>query len=350
MKKIEKPKTVQDYVDIVLHIIGLLLVIAYFVLFFISANKCQEVITGDDAIYHRSMYIFSLAAEVNPWIRSVSLIFFILSASFVVRIILRFLARFLKKGRAVVNLVASLIKYTAVIVLIFLVLATFKVDTVTLLVSAGVVSLVIGLGAQSLISDVIAGLFIVFEEVFDIGDIIVIDGFRGTVKEIGIRTTQIVDWGGNVKVVNNSDIRSLVNMTSELSTALVTCDIEYGESIERVETVIKNNLQRIKEAIPDIVDGPYYIGVSELGASGVTLKFIAQCKETTRFQVERDMLRQIKIIFDENNVGIPFPQVTINQPKEFAKATKKEKVEAEEFVEEQKEAAKDVPTDINEVK
>ena len=350
MKKFERPKTIQDYVDLVLRIIGLAFIIAYVVLFAISAAECQGTLSGDEAIYHRSVYIFSEAAELNPWVRSISLVFFILSASYIVRLVLRFISKFLKKGRAVMNLVASLIKYASVIVLIFLILATFKVDTVTLLVSAGVVSLVIGLGAQSLISDVIAGLFIVFEEVFDIGDIIVIDGFRGTVKEIGIRTTQIVDWGGNVKVVNNSDIRSLVNMTSELSTALVTCDIEYGESIERVETVIKNNLPRIREAIPDIVDGPYYIGVSELGASGVTLKFIAQCKETTRFQVERDMLRQIKIIFDENDVGIPFPQVTINQPKEFVKATKKEKAEAEEFVEEQKEAAKDVPTDVNEIK
>lgn len=349
-KKFEKPKTVQDYVDLILKIIGFMLVIAYVVLFIISAVRCQEPLVGDEAVYHRSMYLFSNAAEVNPWIRSISLSFFLLSASFIVRIVLKFISKFLKKGRAVLNLVASLIKYAAVIVLIFLILATFKVDTVTLLVSAGVVSLVIGLGAQSLISDVIAGLFIVFEEVFDIGDIIVVDGFRGTVKEIGIRTTQIVDWGGNVKVVNNSDIRSLVNMTSELSTALVTCDIEYGESIERVETVIKNNLQRMKEAIPDIIEGPYYIGVSELGASGVTLKFIAQCKETKRFQVERDMLRQIKIIFDENNVGIPFPQVTINQPKEFKEATKKEKAEAEAFVSEQKEASSDIPTEETEIK
>lgn len=349
-KKFERPKTVQDYVDLILRIIGLLLVIAYFVFFTISAVKYQEPLVGDEAVYHRSMFIFSMAAEVNPWVRSISLIFFMLSASFIVRLILKLFAKCLKKGRAVVNLIASLIKYATVIVLIFLVLATFKVDTVTLLVSAGVVSLVIGLGAQSLISDVIAGLFIVFEEVFDIGDIIVIDGFRGTVKEIGIRTTQIVDWGGNVKVVNNSDIRSLVNMTSELSTALVTCDIEYGESIERVETIIKDNLPRMKEAIPDIVDGPYYIGVSELGASGVTLKFIAQCKESKRFQVERDMLRQIKIIFDENNVGIPFPQVTINQPKEFKSATKKQKEEAEEFVAEQKEASSDIPTDPTEIK
>lgn len=347
MKKFEKPKTIQDYVDIVLKVLGLVIIIVYFIFFFVCMSNCNGVSANE---FDRSLYIFSGAGDYNPWIRSVSLVVFILSISYAIRIVFKFISKYLKKGSAVMNLIASLIKYVAVLVLIFLILAAFKVDTMTLLVSAGVVSLVIGLGAQSLINDVIAGLFIVFEEVFEIGDIIVVDGFRGTVKEIGVRTTQIVDWGGNIKVINNSDIRNLVNMTSELSTAYVNVDIEYGESIERVETVIKNNLSRMKEAIPDIVDGPYYIGVSDLGDSGVRLAFIAQCKENVRFQVERDIRRQLKIIFDENDVGIPFPQVTVNQPKEFVSATKKEVKEANQFVNEQKEASKEIPTDNNEIK
>lgn len=340
-KPFQKPTTIQDYVDIVLKIIGLGLVIAYFVFFFLAMGNCRG--GGAPSEFDLAVYLFSGAGDPNPWLRSLSLAFFILSLSFLLRIALKFLSPFLKKGGAVLNLLASLIKYAALIVLIFLILAAFHVDTVTLLVSAGVVSLVIGLGAQSLISDVIAGLFIVFEEVFDIGDIIVIDGFRGTVKEIGVRTTQIVDWAGNVKVVNNSDIRALVNMTSELSTSFITISIEYGESIERVETIIKANLEAMKKNIPDIVDGPYYKGVSELGESGVSLAFIATSKEADRFQVERDLRRQLKLLFDENNIGIPFPQVTVNQPKEFAPAEKKEKEEASAFLSEQKEASKGIP-------
>ena len=342
ISKEEKSKI--DTFELVIKFVFLGLAAAYFVFFFI----CGPVF-GKNSMIYRSVYIFSGAGDPNIPLRIASYAFFILSISYVVRVILRFFSKFLHKGAAILNLVASLIKYVAVIVLIFLILDTFHVDTVTLLVGAGVVSLVIGLGAQSLISDVIAGLFIVFEDVFDIGDIIVVDGFRGTVKEIGIRTTQIVDWGGNIKVVNNSDIRSLVNMTAQMSTALVECDIEYGESIERVETVIKDNLERMAKDIPAIKEGPYYIGVSNLGASGVTLKFIAQCKETDRFQVQRDMLREIKIIFDENDVGIPFPQVTINQPKQFKEATSKEKKAAREFIKEQKEETKEMPTEENQI-
>lgn len=344
MFKFEKPKTVPDWIDIIFKCLMILISIAYFVLLFAGGYMF-----GANSEFYLSLNLFSGAGNPNIAIRIVSYFLFILVVCFIGNHLLRFVAKFLKKGGAILNLLASLIKYVGALVFIFLVLDAFHVDTMTILVSAGVVSLVIGLGCQSLISDVIAGLFIVFEEIFEIGDIIVVDGFRGTVKEIGIRTTQIVDWGGNIKVINNSDLRSLVNMTAQMSTAVAVVDIEYGESLERVETVIKNNLERMKKNIPAIIEGPLYLGVSELGASGVTLKFVAQCKEPARFQVERDMLRELKLIFDENDVGIPFNQVTINQPKEFKSVTKKEKVIAQEFVNEQKEQAKDIPTDPNEI-
>lgn len=104
-----------------------------------------------------------------------------------------------------------------------------------ILAGIGILGLIVGLGAQPLIADVIAGLFIVFEKVFDVGDIIVVDGFRGTVKEIGIRTTQIVDVGGNVKIINNSDLKTIINMTNQLSLAICDLNIEYGESLKELK-------------------------------------------------------------------------------------------------------------------
>ena len=188
----------------------------------------------------------------------------------------------------------------------------------------------------------IAGLFIVFEDVFDVGDIIVADGFRGTVKEIGVRTTKIVDAGGNVKVMNNADLKSIINMTNQLSLAVCDIGIEYGESLERVEAILAANLDTIKEAIPDIQEGPYYRGVAELGDSAVIIRFVAKCDEGTKYQVERDMNRQFKLLFDKNNINIPFPQVVVNQPITFEDATKHQQHVASQFVAEQKELSKDI--------
>ena len=258
------------------------------------------------------------------------------------RFVLSMLAYPLKRGKAIVEIICSLIKYAAVIAMAYFILKDWGVDTMAILAGIGILGLIVGLGAQPLIADIIAGLFIVFEKVFDVGDIIVVDGFRGTVKEIGIRTTQIVDVGGNIKIISNSDLKSIINMTNQLSLAICDLNIEYGESLERVEAILKDNLDAIREAIPDIKEGPFYKGVAELGDSAVVIRFVANCEEGAKYQVERDMNRQFKLLFDKNNINIPFPQIVVNQPTKFEDATRKQQKQAEQFVEEQKELSKDI--------
>ena len=89
------------------------------------------------------------------------------------------------------------------------------------------------LGAQSLIADIIAGLFTIFEGEYQVGDIVVIDGWRGTVEEIGIRSTRVVDSGGNTKIINNSEITTVINQTQHLSVVSTTISIEYGGTCPR---------------------------------------------------------------------------------------------------------------------
>ena len=234
-------------------------------------------------MFYRSYNIFSGAGDPNKPIRIASYVVFIFSASWIVRFVLGKFGLLLHKGRAIINLTCSLIKYAAVIVLAFMVLKTLGVDTTAILAGIGILGLIVGLGAQPLIADIIAGLFIVFENVFEVGDIIVVDGFRGTVDDIGIRTTKIEDVGGNIKVINNADIKTLVNMTQALSVANCEMSIEYGESLERVEAILAEALPKIKEAIPEIKEGPFYKGVSSFGESSVNLK--SACLTPSTFSI-----------------------------------------------------------------
>ena len=255
-------------------------------------------------------------------------------------ILIKLLARS-KRGTTIVKLLNSFIKYLIVIIAFMLILNRWGVDTATLLASAGVLSLIIGLGAQSLISDIIAGIFIVFEGEYQVGDIVIIDGWRGTVDEIGIRTTKIIDWQGNIKIINNSAISSIINQSKELSVTTCVVGIDYREPIAKVELIIKNNLDKIRAAIPEIVDGPYYKGVDSLADSSVNLLFIATVKESDYYVVQRALNREIKMLFDENNVCIPFPQVTLNQPGEInSSSTKTEEKKAREFATEQRTISK----------
>ena len=280
-------------VEQVLGYVFLGLLVVYVILFAFG-----KFMFGSNNAFYRSLNLFSGAGDPIIIVRIISYTFFVFGISYVLRILLKLLLPFLKKTKGLMTILISVIKYSALLVWLFFVLSSFGVDTTVILAGIGIVSLIVGLAIQPLLSDIIAGLFIVFEDVFNVGDIIVADGFRGTVKEIGMRHTQIEDAGGNIKVINNSDVRALVNMTNQLSIAVVDMSIEYGESLERVEAIIAENLPKIKEAIPEIVEGPFYKGVSELSDSSVDLKFIAKCEETAKYQVERDLKRQFKLPSD----------------------------------------------------
>ena len=321
----------------------LLVLAAVTVAAFVFTNQ----LFGEDSVFNKAVsgnnFVNLLYQKIPALIRSVQIVTIAVLLSLLLRFIMR--KGFARSNRAktIVNLLESFVKWVIAIVAIMMVLHAWGVDTATLLASAGILTLIVGLGAESLVADIVAGIFMVFEGEFQVGDIVIINDWRGTVQEIGIRTTKIVDAGGNINIVNNSQITTVVNQTQEILQASVTVGVEYGESLPRVEIVIRDNLETIKEHIPAIIEGPYYKGVSALGASSVDLPFIAKCREKDIFQVQRDMNRELKLLFDANNIGIPFPQVVVNQPATFnTKTTKRMETGARDFVEEQKEQSKGI--------
>ena len=246
-------------------------------------------------------------------LESVTIIFFI----WLINKLLMFLVMiFVKKGErseTVGALLTSIVGYASVVIAAFLILSAWGVQTPTLLAGAGIIGLALSFGAQSLIEDVISGLFIIFEKQFHVGDVVQIGDFRGVVIELGIRTTKFEDINGDIKILNNSDIRGAINTSSHLSPAICDISIGYGEDIKRVEAIILKNLDQIKASIPDIEEGPYYRGVQSLADSSVIIRIFAKTAETKRYQVARDLNRAMKILFDENNINIPFPQLVIHQ-------------------------------------
>ncbi len=246
------------------------------------------------------------------------------------------------KGETICRMLRGFAKYVSIIITLYYLLSMLGVNTATLLTSAGILSLVVGLGAQSLIADVLAGLFLIFEGEFRVGDIVTVGDWRGEVLEVGVRTTKVKDADQNIKIISNSEIGGIINMTRQYSYACCDVGIEYGESLEHVEAVLRKELPNIKKALPSIQNGPYYKGVVSLGDSSVVIRIIAECKETDRVQLGRDLNRAIKILFDHYNIGIPFPQIVVNQPEKHKGATDQERLEAEEFQEEQKKLSRDI--------
>jgi small conductance mechanosensitive channel len=241
-------------------------------------------------------------------------------------------------------LLGNVAKYAAAIVFVFMTLSVWGVDTAAIMTGGAVIALVVGLGCQSLIADIVAGIFMLFEGDIRVGDIVVIDGWRGTVKQIGLRRTKIEDAVGNINIVNNAAISNIINNTRDLSVAAVEVGTEYNESILRIEEVIEAALPEMKKNIPAIVEGPFYKGVQSLGESSVNIKLVAKCKEEDKYQVERDMNRELKILFDANDINIPFNQIVLNtrDPNEPNKTQYKPSSSVQNFAKEQAELSKNI--------
>ena len=309
-RKPEEEKKQQNPGAIALRILLIAIAAAYFVLLAFGRYFLPE-----DGEFMRSLNVFSGEEAPNRFIKIISFAILTLSISAVLRFIIGKMAKNKKvtkrTGVAVIELLGNLVKYVAIIVLIFLILTALGVDTTSLLASLGLLGLIIGLGVTSLIEDIVAGIFIIAEHLFDVGDIVVVDGFRGTVESIGIRSTQFKDVGGDILIMRNSSIGSLVNLTRYGSGAAITVPLGPEENLARVEKIIEDfHIDKLKDRYEQIEGGPFYLGTCEITAKGVkNLLFVAGCNEGVKYDVQRILYREVTNLFQENNIRIGAPNI-----------------------------------------
>ena len=212
------------------------------------------------------------------------------------------------------KLASSIVKVVVWAACVIAVLAVWGFNVGALIASAGILTLIIGLGMQSLIADVVAGVFLVCDGTLQVGDIVTIDGWRGTVQEIGIRNTKLINYSGDIRVANNSTIKIFVNQSRENSYPTVIVGVPYEEDLRHVKEVFEANKQKIKEMCPALVSDIDFNGVDSLSSSSVDLHFGATCKESDFFAAQRQMRGAIKTVFEENGIFVPFPQVDVHMP------------------------------------
>ncbi|MBR0303802.1 MAG: mechanosensitive ion channel family protein, partial [Clostridia bacterium] len=170
-----------------------------------------------------------------------------------------------------------------------------------------------GFSAESLIADMVTGAFMIFENQYNVGDIVEVDGYRGTVTNIGLRTTSITDPGGNVKIVNNSAMKNILNRSDKPSRSVCIISVPYGTDFVKLETAIPGILEEIRSAHEDVFKAtPIYLGVDELADSGVVLKFVGEVDENNIFSGGRILNHDILLAFKKVGVECPFPQVDVH--------------------------------------
>jgi len=215
-----------------------------------------------------------------------------------------------RRENTLLKLIENVLAYVVYFIALVNILGVLTFDVKGLIAGAGVLGLAIGFGAQSLVKDVITGFFIIFEDQFSVGDFVRIGQFEGTVEEIGLRTTKLKVWTGEIHILPNGSIIEVTNFSLHNSVAVVDIGIAYEENVEKAEKVINELLETLKDKYPEIVDTPKLLGIQTL-ASDVTLRITAETTPMNHWYVARMMRKDIKECLDANGIEIPYPRMVM---------------------------------------
>lgn len=215
-----------------------------------------------------------------------------------------------KRKATIINLIKSIIKYLILIIVVLGILDAYGVNTTSIIASLGVAAAVIGLAFQDIIKDFLAGITIIFDNKYAVGDIIEINGFKGTVISLGLRTTKIKAFTGEVKCIGNSSFNEVTNYNLAVSDLFIKLNVAYDTNIDKLEKVLESLREDIL-AIENVKDYKL-LGVDALGDSGIVYMIDITCKPGAGAAIKRKVLRMVKDTFDKEKISIPYTTVDIN--------------------------------------
>lgn len=206
-------------------------------------------------------------------------------------------------------LFANLIKYVMYFVFLLTVLPIFGIHIGALLAGAGVAGIAVAFAAQSLLKDFFNGFFFIIEDQFGVGDYVVINGVWGSVKSVGLRTTRIQVWTGQVEIIPNGEIKQVTNYSKENSLAVLDIKVGYNTEMAIASSIIEKVMNDLKDSQENIVGNVSVLGVQELNDSTYTIRAIAECKPYTHWGIQRLAKQHIHTAFTQNHIDLPLSKV-----------------------------------------
>ena len=213
-------------------------------------------------------------------------------------------------------LIVNIVKYIIVVITLLAILATFGVNVNALIAGLSVTTAIIGLAFQDLAKDLIAGVSIITEAQYDVGDTIQVGTFMGEVEAIGLKTTRIRDFKGATKIIANRYMDDIINYSLHDSLAIVDVSVDYSQKSEKVEKVLKELAENLSGTIPDARGEIESLGINSLEDSSIVYRVTLKTKPMAHYAVQRILRREIKEALDQAKVKIPFPQIEVHHGKQ----------------------------------
>lgn len=209
-------------------------------------------------------------------------------------------------------LILNLIKYIIIIFVVLANLSLFGINVKSILAGVGITAAIIGLAFQDIAKDLLAGIFIVAEDQYEIGDTIEVNGFMGEVVFIGLKTTRIRDYKGRVKIISNHTITEVINYNLSNSIAVVDVSVDYEADSEQVELVLNELVNTLPAKVPHVKGKAKLLGIDSLADSAVVYRITCPVSSMKQFEAERIIRKEVKAALDEAKIKIPYPQIEVH--------------------------------------
>lgn len=218
-----------------------------------------------------------------------------------------------RKFQTLFSVLSGFLKYFLYFIGISLLLYNvFGISIASIMAVAGVGGIALGFGAQSLVRDIITGLFILIEDQYSIGDIIEVCGKSGTVEKIDLRITKIRDANGDMHVIPNGEITIVTNMCKEYNRAIVEVSVSYNENTDRVIGILEDEMTQYR--VPEHTNSmPEVQGILRFDENAMVLRVTCDCFPGENWAMERELRKRIKARFDKEGIKIPYHQMVVHQ-------------------------------------
>ncbi len=220
-----------------------------------------------------------------------------------------------QKVNTVRIIILNIIKYIIVILVLLAILSVFGINVKSIVAGLGITTAIIGLAFQDLAKDLIAGVSIITENQYEIGDTIEVDGFMGEVVFIGLKTTRIRNFKGATKIIANHNMDNIINYSLHSSLAIVDVGVSYEDDLDKVEKTLNDLADELYNKIPKSKGKMQILGINELSESSVVYRIVLETLPMAHIEVERILKKEIKQALDKAKIKIPYKQIEVHNGK-----------------------------------
>ena len=298
----------------------------------------QEAIADSVSVAPESASLQSLLLDANNWFTvlgsGVRIIITLLLAWLIIRIVDRATRKWIRyfdtlaeinprrqRAYTISSLLRSAARYILWPLAIITVLGELSIDTSALLATAGIAGIALGFGAQTLVQDVIGGIFLLFDDTIHVGDLIRFGTDEGVVEHIGVRLIKVRKFNGELLMIPAGELRTFGNRSIDFVRAVVNVGLSYEQNLEDTLPVMQRIADEWAEEHKDILleEKPQVQAITEMGESSVNARIVIMVVPGEQFEAERALRKRLKKEFDRLGIEIPFPRRTIYMKQEEAK-------------------------------